>query len=538
MDSTGNSSLPIPFQTMDSKLTSQNRWDVMESITGTYVQNQVVNDMVEMKFTRPVPIKEHSRYAIRLCSQGAKTCFGDSGVSSLRGPCGVTFSFYPCDLSFNGTTPNRGQLPSLLYYSSPRRRDGQSGKIIGEIHARDIALQIAREITLQGMEILKHVREIIECGYYSEKGYDNSGNVHCVDSEHNITPIEEHLDVSCSNRGEFIAESSSMSMATRELTKKFESFTKGIVETLKAKTNPFECEIATDVVGQEQGVPEEQNRNDPMCGEYLNYCRQQQQHNHRSEDDEDDCGDDEEEEDNEGVGDSSHMNTALLEIFNREESAMFHTLMPAVMALIGPLVTSDPKSTVQILSIIRKLIPHVAALNQHQIMSGPSASTPAVSPNEFGEDDLLNENHPESTGNVQKVEGAEKTVKQSQGTTTSSHYCIVECEHPYKSASILTCRVDFPPCVQWFTIEFDAQCGTVQPDDYLNVSIPAQSLSNSGPKSNGGCDADSQHHQRRIESVSSLCSMADDNAGVVAMAANQGRDDNSDDWIVVKRFNR
>lgn len=532
---------------MDSKLTSQNRWDVMESITGTYVQNQVQNDMVEVRFTRPVPIKEHSRYAIRLCSQGAKTCFGDAGVSSLRGPCGVTFSFYPCDLSFNGTTPNRGQLPSLLYYSSPRRRDGQTGKIIGEIHARDIALQIAREITHQGMDILKHVREIIECGYYSDKSF-HSANVHCVDSEHNITPIEEHLDVSCAHRPEFIAEGSSMSLATRELTKKFESFTKGIVDTLKAKTNPFECEIATDVVGQEGRAPEEAVANDQLRGEYLSfYSRQQQQqqpqHRVHEEDDEEEGGDDDDEdgEDNDGVGDSSHMNTAqLLEVFGREESALFHTLLPAVMALIGPLVSSDPKSTVQILSIIRQVIPHVAALNQQQIMSGLTASTPSNdSPNDqFGEEDLLNENQPDSTDQLPRLVGAAEKGAKQLGSTTSSHYCVVECEHPYKSASILTCRVDFPPCVQWFTIEFDSQCGTVQTDDYLNVSIPTQALANGSACARNAVRCDAEGQQRPVESVSSVCSMADDNGGVAAAAMAPGRDDNHDDWIVVKKLNR
>lgn len=506
---------------MDSKLTSQNRWDVMESITGTYAQNQVQNDMVEIRFNRAVPIKEHSRYAIRLCSQGAKTCFGDSGVSSLRGPCGVTFSFYPCDLSFNGTTPNRGQLPCILYYSSPRRKDGHSGKVIGEIHARDIALQIAREITTQSMDILKLVREIIECGYCSE---GNSVNVHCVDSEHNITPIEEHLDVSCSNRPDIIAESSSMSFATRELTKKFESFTKGIVETLKSKTNPFECEIATDVACQEQ-EPEELNRNEP---DYLNFYR----HQHQPEE----VGDAEDDEDNDEVGESSHMNTLeLLEIFNNEESAMFHTLLPSVLALIGPLVMSDSKSTVQILAIIRNVLPHVAALNQQHLM-GTISTTPSSSPNDqFAEDDLLNENQPESTENaIRGGVGADKTLKHL-GTTTSNHYCVVESEHPYKSASILTYRVEFPPCVQWFTIEFDPQCGTVQPDDYLNVSIPVQmhhrNLNLRGSKA---CDSEVP---RQVTSVSSYCSMADDNAGVVS-AGHSTDDQSSEDWIVVKKYNR
>lgn len=510
---------------MDSKLTSQNRWETMESITGTYAQNQVQNDQVELRFTRPVPVQEHCRYAIRLCSQGAKTCFGDSGVSSLRGPCGATFSFYPCDLSFNGTNTSRGQLPCLLYYSSPRRSDLQNGKVIGEIHARDIALQIAREITDQSMEILKLVRDIIECGYYSDKSL-SSVNVHCVDSEHNITPIEEHLDVSCSHRTEFIGESSSMSLATRELTKKFESFTKGLVETLKSKTNPFECEIATDVV--QENAPKELNRNEPYFGEYMNYYRQHPEEVDNEGQDED------EDNDNEEVGDSSRVNASeLLDIFNNENSALYHTLLPAVIALVGPLVNSDPKSTVQILSIIRQVLPHVAALNQ-QMLTGCITTTPLSDPNDqFGEDDVLNENQPEQLENHNMPRTNTESTPKHLGLTTSNHYCTVESEHPYKSASILTCRVEFPPCVQWFTIEFDPQCGTVQPDDYLNVSIPVQCLDK--PTTQRWPVKCESQGNRQVDSISSWCSMVDDNVGFVV---NSGRDDTQEDWIVVKKLNR
>lgn len=56
--------------------------------------------------------------------------------------------------------------------------------------------------------------------------------------------------------------------------------------------------------------------------------------------------------------------------------------------------------------------------------------------------------------------------------TTSNHYCIVESDHPYRSGAINTFRVCFPETVQWFTIEFDPQCGTAQPEDCLYVSIP------------------------------------------------------------------
>lgn len=52
------------------------------------------------------------------------------------------FSFYPCDVSFNGTTPTRGQIPCLLYYSSRLKPDSINGKIRTEIHARDTALKV------------------------------------------------------------------------------------------------------------------------------------------------------------------------------------------------------------------------------------------------------------------------------------------------------------------------------------------------------------------------------------------------------------
>lgn len=88
-------------------------------------------------------LQENTRYALRLCSQGARTCSGEHGYASLRGPCGAMFSFYPCDLSFNGTTPARGQIPSILYYSSPIKAEAYNNKMHTEIHARDTALRVS-----------------------------------------------------------------------------------------------------------------------------------------------------------------------------------------------------------------------------------------------------------------------------------------------------------------------------------------------------------------------------------------------------------
>uniref|UniRef100_A0A1B0GP35 PHR domain-containing protein n=1 Tax=Phlebotomus papatasi TaxID=29031 RepID=A0A1B0GP35_PHLPP len=242
--------LELLHDTMDSKLQFQNRWETLESTSGTYDQDVVQNDMVELKFDRPIQIKEHGRYAIRLCSQGSRTCSGDAGVTSLRGPCGATFTFYPCDLSFNGTTPIRGQIPCLLYYSSPLRNENHTGKIINEMHARDTVLQIASDITKKCAELLILARNTAAMTISpSEKSPNSSNNTQTIDSEHNITPIEEHMDIAWSNNS-YHNTSTSLSesnMSTaRDLTKKIESFSKGIIETLKFEkraTNPFEFEI-------------------------------------------------------------------------------------------------------------------------------------------------------------------------------------------------------------------------------------------------------------------------------------------------------
>lgn len=132
--------LELLYDSIESQ--SQHKWETLESISGTYDQDIVHNDMAEIKFERPVHIKENTRYAIRLCSQGARTCSGDAGLAAIRGPCGANFSFFPCDLSFNGTTPARGQIPCLLYYSTPLKNEAHTTKVLSEIHARDTALQV------------------------------------------------------------------------------------------------------------------------------------------------------------------------------------------------------------------------------------------------------------------------------------------------------------------------------------------------------------------------------------------------------------
>lgn len=464
-------------------LQPQHKWETLESVSGSYDQEAVHNDLAEIKFDHPVHIKENARYALRLCSQGARTCSGDAGMPVLRGPCGAQFHFYACDLSFNGTTPARGQLPCILYYSTPMKQEGKGREegnggaatsgvsileerplLLGphEVSTRDTALQIASDITKKCTELLILARNAMAA---SCSPSDNSSNhTQTIDSEHNITPIEEHMDINWANNSRTAPAAADPQLsAARDLGKRIESFSKGIMETLKfdkRSTNPFEMEIemgATEIGVEEtaadlrngqsqsqsqsvQSVPI--NGNERTTDYELAEQPAQTQAHSDSEEAPLEAGNMAAGGLSERGGVTSHVAAVqLLEVFNLAASNMFHTLLPLVYAHIANLACSDPKSSVQILGLIKEILPHIAALNQLHVSKEQRQPEPP---------------QPQS----------------SSSSTTSNHYCVVESEHPYKSASISCYRVEFPPCVQWLTIEFDPQCGTAQLEDYLLLSIP------------------------------------------------------------------
>lgn len=468
---------------MESK--SQHRWETLESVSGTYDQDAVQNEMTEIKFDRRIHIKENCRYAMRLCSQGARTCSGDSGISTIRGPCGTNFSFFPCDLSFNGTTPARGQIPQLLYYSTPKKCDNQNGKILDEIHAKDTALLIASDITKRCSELLIFARNaVIVSNSSSDKSPNSSNNTQTIDSEHNITPIEEHLDITWNNS---ISENN-LSTA-RDLTKKFETFSKGIMDTLKfdkRSTNPIDFEIE---IGATEITPKDLLEENEIIDKNIKNAKMSKINGNNRNDERSNLND-------LGKSDSEESVTTqisrdrIVEIFGVKDASMFHTLLPLVFAHIGQLVTTDPKSSVYILTLIKEILPHVAVLNK-------------LYQNKDVDEDNLENNH--SLLNL---------------CTTSNHYCTVESEHPYKSASISTYLVEFPLCVQWLTIEFDSQCGTGQPEDYLIVSIPTAG-------------------KTTTENMSSSVTLSNENENVqVSSSFSETKTDRiKNDWIVVKKYN-
>lgn len=475
---------------MESK--SQHRWETLESVSGTYDQDAVQSEMTEIKFDRRIHIKENCRYAIRLCSQGARTCSGDSGISTIRGPCGTNFSFFPCDLSFNGTTPARGQIPQLLYYSTPKKSDNQNGKILDEIHAKDTALLIASDITKRCSELLIFARNaVIVSNSSSDKSPNSSNNTQTIDSEHNITPIEEHLDITWTNNSNNSISENNLSTA-RDLTKKFETFSKGIMDTLKfdkRSTNPIDFEIE---IGATEITPKDLLEENEIIDKNIKNAKMSKINGNNRNDERNDLG----KSDSEESVTTQISRDRIVEIFGVKDASMFHTLLPLVFAHIGQLVTTDPKSSVYILTLIKEILPHVAVLNK-------------LYQNKDADEDNLENNH-----NLLNL------------CTTSNHYCTVESEHPYKSASISTYLVEFPACVQWLTIEFDSQCGTGQPEDYLIVSIPTVEVPSENMSSSVTISNDNENIMEKSKNVqisSSFSEMKNDRI--------------KNDWIVVKKYN-
>lgn len=307
----------------------------------------------------------------------------------------------------------------------------------------------------------------------SDKSLNSSNNTQTIDSEQNITPIEEHFDITFANNSNTITNTptsfseSNMSTA-RDLSKRIESFSKGIIETLKFEkrsTNPFEFEIeigATEIHPKDL-VQQHQDKNHHHERTLKNSGRISKINGNNSEInimneliDRSTCSDDD-------ISDMTVFET--LRLFENKSASIFQILLPLVFAHIGALASSDPKSSVQILCLIREMLPHVSALNQ---LNSNKDKTLEPSSKEYCQQYSRDENI-----FSKDLDDAKQHLLDLN--TTSNHYCILESDHPYKSASISTFCVEFPPCVQWFTIEFDPQCGTAQPEDYLLVSIPSRS---------------------------------------------------------------
>ncbi|KAL5012682.1 hypothetical protein ScPMuIL_011233 [Solemya velum] len=267
------------------------RWNSIELVKGTYGTDDCVNDIAEIKFEKPIPIKEGVKYAVKLRNHGPRTLNGDGGVSKVKCPDGTTFTFMSCSLSSNGSNHMRGQIPQLLYYSTPQDGESQqqSNKSLAELQARKNAIDIVSAI----------------------------------------------------------------------------------------------CRVATDLLHRSNSLP---------AREVANILA---------------------------------------------KSHLFSSLLPLVLAYIGPVASQDPRGSVQVLSLIQEILPAVSSLSS------------------------------------QLFPVSLQTDIENNGGTTSQHYALVESDHPYKPATVANFKVVFPDCVKWMVLEFDPQCGTAQTEDTLQLYLPA-----------------------------------------------------------------
>ena len=140
---------------------SSQRWSSLEMTHGSYSSDDCVGDIAELKFDRSVAIRPHVKYALRLRNHGGRTSNGDGGAPTVKGADGTSFTFTSCSLSFNGTNPTRGQIPQILYFSSPSQdTDVQSStKSLAEMYARKTALSMTSAIVKTVLSLLVAARD-------------------------------------------------------------------------------------------------------------------------------------------------------------------------------------------------------------------------------------------------------------------------------------------------------------------------------------------------------------------------------------------
>lgn len=268
----------------------------------------------------------------------------------------------------------------------------------------------------------------------SDKSGNSPNNTQTIDSEQNITPIEEHVDITFTHNNTHASntptEATSKNISTaRDITKRLESFSKGIFETLKfdkRSTNPFEYEIeigSTEI--HPKDLIKENDKSDQMSkingnnGSSHGCLR--------------DFGFSKSEEDR-----METYEEKILSIFEHRTSSMFHTLLPLTFGHIAALANSDPRSSVEVLTLIREILPHVAALNKinfgrNTVFEKMPSNVKAELNDDAGENAELENDQVDDANSATLI--ASK-VNTTDLVTTSNHYCIVESDHPYKAASI------------------------------------------------------------------------------------------------------
>lgn len=124
----------------------------------------------------------------------------------------------------------------------------------------------------------------------------------------------------------------------------------------------------------------------------------------------------------------------------------FSSLMPVILAHIGPIAMHDIHNAVFLLNAMKCFLPVVVDLNKRR-------------------SSLIN-------GNVQDSSSPSCMTGHSDSSNPYKCLTVVESTHPYKASSVNHYSVKFDNSVKWMSVEFDEECSTAQPEDILRLYIP------------------------------------------------------------------
>uniref|UniRef100_A0A1I7W188 RCR-type E3 ubiquitin transferase n=1 Tax=Loa loa TaxID=7209 RepID=A0A1I7W188_LOALO len=93
------------------------QWNVLEKVVGTLANKfePCQREVALLRLTKAIKLQPCCTYAIRLQINGGKTFCGEGGVGTVRLCNGSRMHFESCNLSLNGTSLSRGQIPFVLY---------------------------------------------------------------------------------------------------------------------------------------------------------------------------------------------------------------------------------------------------------------------------------------------------------------------------------------------------------------------------------------------------------------------------------------
>ncbi|CAD5120813.1 DgyrCDS9371 [Dimorphilus gyrociliatus] len=146
------------------------KWQLIAYSTGSFTNDDCINDIFQIRFDKIVLIKENFKYALRFRNRGPRTVHGDQGVTQVRCPDNTIFSFSACPLSSNGTNHIRGQIPQILYCISSNESDSrmQSSKLIAEHSAKRDVMNICLAVITLAKSLLSKAQILTDINHFKK----------------------------------------------------------------------------------------------------------------------------------------------------------------------------------------------------------------------------------------------------------------------------------------------------------------------------------------------------------------------------------